>query len=165
MSTRKRQPNSSAASRDPAAEDRYRRLERQRLDEERAEALEDEAALRREPRRAIPWPALMAALVAGSLLTALVNSLFQPPRRPLPGDNGGMSRRPAQRAYREDAADDPEPEVDPEEPQLVGLADADPPRDPSESSAATEGTATAAEPEVFEPVPGLPQPARNGIGP
>lgn len=58
---------------DPAVEEEWRRLEEQRLAEERAEACEDAAEPARPPLPRWGWLAIAGALAAGLLVAALVN--------------------------------------------------------------------------------------------
>ena len=66
---------------DAAVEAEWRKIERQRLEEEIAEARDDAAEPVDEPmRHRWPWLALVAALAAGVLVAVVIN------RAPLPGD-------------------------------------------------------------------------------
>lgn len=62
-----------AEAADPAVEAEWRRLEEQRLAEERAEACEDAAEPARPPLPRWGWLAIAGALAAGLLVAALVN--------------------------------------------------------------------------------------------
>lgn len=63
-----------AADDDTAVEEEWRRIERERLDEEIAEAREDAAETVSEPmRNRWPWLALAGALAAGTLATVVIN--------------------------------------------------------------------------------------------
>ena len=65
---------------DAKVREEWRRLERQRIDEEIAEAREDVGAAgpARHGPHWIVWAALALALVAGIVVTAIVNGLYDP---------------------------------------------------------------------------------------
>lgn len=68
---------------DARVREEWRRLERKRLDEEIAEAREDAAAPapgRRRPHWLV-WVAFAIALVAGIVVTAIINGAFRIPLR------------------------------------------------------------------------------------
>lgn len=78
------QPTADAA--DAKVEEEWERLERRRLEAERAEARDDAELATREPpsRRRIPWVWLALALVAGVIAAAVINRLIVPPQGPAP---------------------------------------------------------------------------------
>lgn len=71
---------------EPKVQEEWQRLQSRRLEEERAEALEDAERATREPpsRRRIPWTWLAVALVAGIAAAVVINSLLVPVRGPAP---------------------------------------------------------------------------------
>ena len=69
-----------ASAEDAKVREEWRRLERQRIDEEIAEAREDvgHAGPARGGPHWLVWAALAVALVAGIVVTAIVNGLYDP---------------------------------------------------------------------------------------
>lgn len=104
---------------DAEVEEEWRRIERERLEEEIAEARADAAAPVDEPmRHRWPWLALAGALAAGVLATLVINrpggpgdrdvALVEGRRladRPAEQEKGGLAVRPAESARREADAD------------------------------------------------------------
>jgi hypothetical protein len=104
---------------DAEVEEEWRRIERERLEEEIAEARADAAAPVDEPmRHRWPWLALAGALAAGVLATLVINrpggpgdrdvALVEGRRladRPAEQKKGGFAGRPAESARREADAD------------------------------------------------------------
>lgn len=70
----------AAASPDARVREEWRRLERKRIDDEIAEAREDVESAGPTPRRLhwLVWLAFAVALLAGIVVTALVNSVPGP---------------------------------------------------------------------------------------
>ena len=68
----------AATPADAKVEEEWQRLERRRLEEERAEAREDAELATREPpsQRRIPWRWLVMAFVAGVAATVVINRFF-----------------------------------------------------------------------------------------
>ncbi|MFM7107845.1 MAG: hypothetical protein ACKOZU_04490 [Planctomycetaceae bacterium] len=73
-------PSDAPTPEDAKVREEWRRLERQRIDEEIAEAREDvggDGSTCRGPHWLV-WAALALALVAGIVVTAIVNGLYDP---------------------------------------------------------------------------------------
>lgn len=70
----------AAAAPDARVREEWRRLERKRIDEEIAEAREDVGSAGPSARRLhwLVWLAFAVALLAGIVVTALVNNVFDP---------------------------------------------------------------------------------------
>lgn len=81
-------PDRSAANAaETTVEQEWQRLERRRIEEERAEAQEDAALATRAPpsQRRIPWQWLALAFVAGVVAAIVINRFFMTaPRGPVP---------------------------------------------------------------------------------
>lgn len=80
-------PDRPAVNAAAKVEAEWQRLERRRIEEERAEAREDAELSTREPpaRRRIPWGWLVLALVAGVVAAVVINRFFVTvPRGPAP---------------------------------------------------------------------------------
>ena len=115
---------------DRAVTAEWRRIQRERIDDERAEAEADADPVGGCPRRRVPWAGLLAALAAGVMAAVLANIAVGPRDRPggdqIPGVGAplGLLARPAtsEDALPSDgeAAEDAEPPAvdDPGEPDV-----------------------------------------------
>jgi hypothetical protein len=111
----------------------WRRIQRDHIDEERAEA--DQTA--GPSRRRLPWAGLLAALAAGVVAAILANIVVGTPDRPRGDETSGVGARLGLLARPETSADP--------------LPSADEPA--GDAEAPVTGSSPAAAVEVFVPVP------------
>lgn len=148
------------AAAEAEVEAEWRRIERQRLDGEIAEARDDAAELAPEPmRQRWPWLALVGALAAGVLVAVVINRPGGPADRevalvqPQDGRQAGDAAAVAKRAIEPRVADNWLEETEEASAKIVAATE----REPAEKADGTPGLRGVAEPGTV----GFPDAARS----
>lgn len=136
---------------DPAVEAEWRRLEEERIAEERAEASEDAVEPPRPPVPRWEWLAMAGALAAGLLVALVVNMPRDTGREVAMSEDAPAPRRP--HAAPADESEDAEAMA-----KTPALAAAPPAEQLADRAAARRAEGTAA---LDAPLPGLPSPGEK----